>query len=45
MSARLKDIITAEVNGISGSTSAGRLNRVKIAIFYSMISPEYLIQR
>lgn len=42
---RIRNIITTEVNGISASTAQGRENRAKIAIFYSMISPEYLVQR
>ena len=53
MSPTLRVRITDSVNGVAipgaGSTQAqidaARLNRAKLAIYLTMISPEYLVQR
>jgi hypothetical protein len=37
--------VTIPASGTQAQIDAARLNRAKTAVFFSMISPDYLVQR
>ena len=45
MSAGLQSGILEAIAGVTGNDAAANLNRVRVAVFIAMSSPEYLVQR